>query len=387
MAKLWNPQAVLDVDPDSHGYTCVGTTKKNERCRLAVNRPDRQKAARMLDSLAYQRPESDLVRDTLDEIAELCLCKRWHRDRQVDDIVMQWNNIITEFFPTAQRRGRESFSSTVSSTISISSRYDRSLAPSPSSAPMTRVSVTVPSTLRTSAGSVQTDPWDALSWNSHTWSTARSLPETPELRSPQAVPHIYPIRAVTRRPITENCVICEEEIRSPEDAVWCRAQCGKNIHSECWGVWRAEWLMQIIASDADEEQQLCCVACRAPWVEASFTWAELISSLSRNPTPTSTSPLSRIPTPTSTLSLISTSTHSHHSHEVTRRPITGECGICFDEIQSLDDAVWCRRQCGQNVHRGCWNRWSNEQRSRAMDTGMDLDLLLRCVFCRAQWDE
>jgi len=41
---------------------------------------------------------------------------------------------------------------------------------------------------------------------------------------------------------------------------------------------------------------------------------------------------------------------------VQRRPVT-TCNVCYDDLHSPTDAVWCRGTCGQNVCLHCMNTW------------------------------
>jgi len=365
MTTIWNPQVLLGVEPHSERYTCWGTTKKGKRCGNPVNKGDRMRAARMLDTLACHPPTSTTVEDGLQEIAELCLCKRWHRGTQVEDIVTDWTDLIAESFPRRGRTEDLSYSSADSRTESTSSRYARSLAPSPES--MTRISTrSAPSRTSEEAGeSVQSRPNATLSQHSRHSSTGTSRSEdVPRSVESPHVSHTHHAHEVMRRPITEACGVCYEAIQTLEDAVWCRAECGQNIHRECWDLWSAEWHSQKSDSDVDEEEQPGCVFCRAPWVEAETTSS---------------------PEPAPMSSRTSSSTLTLAPPEVTRRHITDDCGICLDAIQNLDDAVWCRGQCGHNVHSHCWDRWSREHSSNRSAAGMNLDNPPTCVLCRAPW--
>ncbi|CZR64627.1 uncharacterized protein PAC_14525 [Phialocephala subalpina] len=69
-------------------------------------------------------------------------------------------------------------------------------------------------------------------------------------------PAIVPQRIVHRRPIDEECFVCMEAINSPQDAVWCKGECGKNLHLVCFAQW-ARGKMQ---------GEVKCGHCRAPWV-------------------------------------------------------------------------------------------------------------------------
>jgi hypothetical protein len=59
-----------------------------------------------------------------------------------------------------------------------------------------------------------------------------------------------------------------------------------------------------------------------------------------------------------------------------RRPIEGDCPICFTDLGG-DDAsvVWCRSSCGNNIHKVCFEAWE-----RSKPPGQTT-----CPFCRASW--
>lgn len=58
-----------------------------------------------------------------------------------------------------------------------------------------------------------------------------------------------------------------------------------------------------------------------------------------------------------------------------RKPIEGECPICYDELQSgEEEIVYCKAACGNNVHKNCMQKWISMSRSKAT-----------CPYCRATW--
>ncbi|KAL2223450.1 RING finger domain protein [Thermoascus aurantiacus ATCC 26904] len=59
-----------------------------------------------------------------------------------------------------------------------------------------------------------------------------------------------------------------------------------------------------------------------------------------------------------------------------RKPIEGDCPICFMEFDpKTEDIVWCKAACGNNVHKTCFQRWAETQRASGV----------RCVYCRSPW--
>ncbi|RDA86198.1 hypothetical protein CP532_3477 [Ophiocordyceps camponoti-leonardi (nom. inval.)] len=63
--------------------------------------------------------------------------------------------------------------------------------------------------------------------------------------------------------------------------------------------------------------------------------------------------------------------------EARRRPIEGDCSICFCELQGDDPQpiVWCRAECGQNIHRQCMDTWLQSSEGPP-----------RCPMCRCPWE-
>jgi uncharacterized Zn-finger protein len=60
-----------------------------------------------------------------------------------------------------------------------------------------------------------------------------------------------------------------------------------------------------------------------------------------------------------------------------RKPIEGECPICYDELDPKnDDIVYCKTSCGNNVHKACMQSWI-QVAARGKAT---------CPYCRATWD-
>lgn len=60
-----------------------------------------------------------------------------------------------------------------------------------------------------------------------------------------------------------------------------------------------------------------------------------------------------------------------------RKPTDGECPICYMELdEEHNPLVWCRSQCGHNLHKTCFYQWAASQRGTQV----------RCVYCRTPWD-
>ncbi|KAF2469080.1 uncharacterized protein BDR25DRAFT_343888, partial [Lindgomyces ingoldianus] len=68
---------------------------------------------------------------------------------------------------------------------------------------------------------------------------------------------------VRRRTIDEECTICQADepmsLQPLNHLVWCKAQCGRSVHKDCFESWRSENLVQ--------RRGIKCVHCRADWVD------------------------------------------------------------------------------------------------------------------------
>lgn len=84
------------------------------------------------------------------------------------------------------------------------------------------------------------------------------------------------------------------------------------------------------------------------------------------------------------------------NHSGRRKEIDDDCGICYTPICCREDAVWCRAQCGKNLHRGCFGKWREfclEQAAESRAAAIDQEELERvgrskkvtCPYCRARW--
>eukprot|EP01135_Chromosphaera_perkinsii_P004479 Nk52_evm3s284 gene=Nk52_evmTU3s284 len=60
-----------------------------------------------------------------------------------------------------------------------------------------------------------------------------------------------------------------------------------------------------------------------------------------------------------------------------RKPIEGDCPICYEEMDPSQTVVYCKRGCGNNVHLDCFNRWKKSLRGKTAT----------CCMCRTEWEE
>jgi len=66
-----------------------------------------------------------------------------------------------------------------------------------------------------------------------------------------------------------------------------------------------------------------------------------------------------------------------------RKPIDGDCPICFNEMETQGEAlVWCKAACGQNIHKQCFEMWAATKRQLAHGGAANIT----CPYCRSVWE-
>lgn len=65
-------------------------------------------------------------------------------------------------------------------------------------------------------------------------------------------------------------------------------------------------------------------------------------------------------------------------HDRNRKPLDGDCSICFMPFEGAEDTVYCRATCGQNIHKECFEMWAATKRKSSRDQ-------VTCPMCRTPW--
>lgn len=197
----WSPAEILDLDPNSSTFTCVGhAPSKGRRCRNAIACVNRQEGAKILLQMSRLDPRSQRLDDKLYELASRLLCRRWHQG-QVADMKRKWRCDIENHLA---RREEEESAGTRNNESAGNQAEERPSEETVSESP------------------------------------------TQGQRSRQAAHH----HAHDRRETEGDCSICCEDLNTGGDTVWCRAQCGQNFHADCIGLWHA-------SQEADGQRKTC----------------------------------------------------------------------------------------------------------------------------------
>jgi len=75
-------------------------------------------------------------------------------------------------------------------------------------------------------------------------------------------------------------------------------------------------------------------------------------------------------------SLIPTAADASPTHPSQRKPIEGDCPICFTTLSpDFEAIVFCKAACGNNIHASCFEQWARSQAGKSVT----------CVYCRTPW--
>jgi hypothetical protein len=62
-----------------------------------------------------------------------------------------------------------------------------------------------------------------------------------------------------------------------------------------------------------------------------------------------------------------------------RKPVEGECPVCWDSFIDTQTILFCKTTCGHNFHKTCIVEWLTAPSNR--------QVLLKCPMCRGPWDD
>ena len=414
---LWDPRAVLGINPDQSSQ-CSGTNKRGYQCgNTMISRADLSEASDILDDMAQMHPRQGIPFEMLIRLAQLTLCPRWHRKpgySQVHVVASKWKRMIglyssTSVHATRPRRGvyHSENRSTVSPSALLSPaqsravtvRQDTSVSHSrsgySSQAPRPSVrSIQIPNGRRItqaadSEGSalpspppspVQDQNWSSTSTRRVSRSTRTSTLNS----SGSSDSNSSAASAQTSATSTSSTSL-------PRTRLLLGPPPSQNVSTSTSSVPLPATFPDSLSSDSNP----------APTVPSSTPSSTLIAATtSPAHAPTAeqlqTPPPSRASSPHPPTTPTSTPSTQHVAGQ--RKPIIEDCPICQDTITSPDSAVWCRAECGINVHRDCFAEWeaqcftnfytrydiprgtllSLEQRERRREC-------VTCVYCRSVW--
>ena len=333
--------------------TCVGTTQQHHRCGNRISKRDRKRAAEILDQMSQLPLQGDLPVSRLRDLADHVLCKRYHRQPAYSQIAItlrSWrgqiesaqqhalsranrlaqaqqphttsttlsrnpnsnglaSHVIHQYRNPGTSRDVRTFAPRLTASIQhVQQRQQRSALPNQSGPasddtagpsrsqrqPGTQESGrptthqptrrhpehTATSTVLSRLQSDTSPPASSTVHVNHHAGTsqANTSSHTRIPTTTRSQPSRTGVPRPRRRSITDPCSICLDDIFTAGDAVWCRAQCGQNVHQACFSheISRCLALYDARYPDGDpvlganqrEIERLTsvrCVLCRAPW--------------------------------------------------------------------------------------------------------------------------
>ena len=389
----WEPAEVLRLDPYSSGFTCIGyAPSKGRRCRNPIACANRQDSAKILLEISKLDPQSQRVDDELEDLASRLLCRRWHQDQALD-MKRQWRRNIesyraaetarlrerTEYlvqllFTAAEVRAEQSSTVRAERSSTVQAQQSSTVRAERSSAVRAEQSSTVQaersSTVRTERSSA------VQAQQSSTVRAERSSAVRAEQSSTTQVEHSSIVRAErssivqTERPSTVRT--------TPSPASSTLAQ----TRATTLRIDQTATSVVHLSIHVSSSATLSITTGEEPGRRENNDPNEEESRRQTDPDPNSSSPPEALPQETnpspipsaanlttpreeaanatsSEAPILEPPTPSHHSHD--RRPIEDDCPICFEDLSSGDDTVWCRAQCRQNLHAECASLWHASQ--------------------------
>lgn len=276
--------------PSSTEFKCVGYAPHGKAgdgsCSNPILMANRYQVIQALDRIRSSTLSSHELSDELEYVAELALCKRWHRG-QARALAAYWK--ATFFAPSRERHPpQETRSPRGNLEHPAAARSPRSAIRRPEPAavapvrPSTAQLPTPPASPPAVRRAVQA-PGPTPSPSSAAGHELDLIPAvvTAATDTPQStIPHEPSCHPATRRPLNANstCLICHEPLTVSEPVVWCKAGCGQNLHASCWSTWTDFRLR-----NAHTGSLQCCY-CRAEWTQERCTCDDMPPEVDVEPT-------------------------------------------------------------------------------------------------------
>ncbi|RFU28469.1 hypothetical protein B7463_g7858, partial [Scytalidium lignicola] len=272
-APIWDAEVVLGIPL----LRCQGTAPDGTTCRIFLaTSPDLcYRVWQTLIHLSAIDPNSNEIMSVMRELADLVVCGCEHRTNRASEVatIMSSWMVMVQFY----RSGARLPAILVSQAVSISMRTGED------------VMDVMENVLRnlnddgSDDGSSESEEGEESSGGSEgsdvsmgdgavdvlganvVAPVANMIPLAPAVHHIRSPPR--PSAPPVRRPL-DTCPCCRDQIESEDDAVWCRAQCGGNIHRVCFQEWRNSCLDEVERWVSEEERlrYITCVFCRRRWL-------------------------------------------------------------------------------------------------------------------------
>lgn len=259
-ARRWEPCEVLSIQDD--GYCVCYNASGRHMCQNVLEPEDLDAADRLLDTMAMDDPDAELLEPLLLRLAEHLSCRSEHQE-QARELVVNWQAEVDEYamsrrmlrpvdspHSSADSAYGESIHDTIAQmqmVLRATRRQVQGTISRVSTADIPSLNLARTPTLQSATTAVASSPpqTDHSSWSSQNPDTTGN--------SSQACTRDH----VQRRPRDTMCPICWEEYLPEDETVWCKNGCGRTVHRQCFEHWR----------DACQTEGLTapCGICRAAW--------------------------------------------------------------------------------------------------------------------------
>jgi len=237
-SQAFDPYTAFELFNHDHGkMTCVGyAPSQRRRCRNPAKGKYSDSLQNRLQGLLDEDPFNLHVETILRALAAGSLCTRYHQN-QADRIYSGWIAQVHDHVAGANSAPVASVASTRTTSIvnRTTTRTNETATTNPTARAATGIQANQTAIAATTPGPTQ---------------SAQSTPTT--------TPADCVLSHVSRRSTDDDCAICMEECRNTplSELVWCKASCGRSVHSTCFQQWRTERAYHT---------PLRCVFCRATW--------------------------------------------------------------------------------------------------------------------------
>ncbi|KAF2418775.1 hypothetical protein EJ08DRAFT_49777 [Tothia fuscella] len=353
-AQLWDPISAFKIINPVRGHqTCVGyAPSQRRRCQNPIAQHNRAAAESILRGLATQSPSFFDMEQDLRSVAGMCLCRHYHQG-QVDKMMMEWQSVIhmvaTALTESAHRRESRTY-------INSSSLHGRNDA----------LEVNRPARI--------VDP-------------GRATRNRPILAPPATQSYLPTRRAIAPSvaPIPLSAPTTRRIIYAP--APFQNVPLSARLTPSTATLSTSDLELRTDMSRTNTDTSISSAASSSSSVASTTIYTPSTSSASssiRQSSVSSSSTVQPIPSPNPAVVPTNTAvatppntTRPCTTTHVARRSTDADCPICTTSLvnSQLRDIVWCKRTCGQNVHRQCMDQWS-----QVSGRGT------RCVVCRSLWD-
>ena len=267
----WDPRGVLDVDDDG---CCMGyEVPSSYKCRSLLADDDIYAADTLLDAMAMDEPDADMLQPRLHQLAAILLCRACHQ-KQANEVVASWQQDILAHVNSQRAHPEPALSQTSNTSSSASETIQETFAQMQDVLRATQRQLEALAQLRQNSPTlsrVATSDIPSLSLArmatdlSASTAASSSLPQTSRLPQSTGSMHTnYESNTgsctrihVQRRSIDGECPICQDEIFPQEQLVWCKTGCGRTVHESCFQSWEDEC--------RQSGRSVTCGLCRAAW--------------------------------------------------------------------------------------------------------------------------